>query len=377
MTDARGRVRVHDRQITLDDFNLAALGGRVGLTGFYETKDIARPTFDFDLAIDSIDIAGAFGTLATVQRLAPIAQFARGSFSADLSMNGPLGGDMAPLFELLSGQGSFLTSRVEVLGFPPLNLIADRLKLEQLRDPAFKALSSTVAIYDGRLHVTPFDVEIGDALMRVSGSNGIDQTVDYSLALAVPRSLMGSAANDVVDNLITRAGRTGINLQPSDVIQLGVKLTGTIRDPSVNVDFSGVTTSVSAGVQQAVVEAVDRQVGEVSERVDSAKAEAVRRAQAEADRMVREAEERAATIRSEARVLADSVKARGNAQADELLARATNPIARAAAGPAADRLRKESDARATQIVQEADRKADELVAEARRRGAILVSAAGG
>ena len=99
MTNARGRLRVKDQRITLENFRMNTLGGEIGVTGFYETTNPAKPTFDVGLRMTKVDIPSAFEAFTTVQMLAPVAKYARGNFSTDLRMNGALGKDMMPLFD--------------------------------------------------------------------------------------------------------------------------------------------------------------------------------------------------------------------------------------------------------------------------------------
>ena len=42
MTNARGRLRVKDQRVTLEDFRMNTLGGEIGLTGFYETTNAGQ-----------------------------------------------------------------------------------------------------------------------------------------------------------------------------------------------------------------------------------------------------------------------------------------------------------------------------------------------
>lgn len=371
MRNARGTLRIADRRATFDNIRLETLGGAVAMNGWYETTDVERPLFDLALTIEEMDIPAAFTQLETVKRFAPVAQYAEGSFSADVRLNGALGSDMLPEFEVLNGRGSLLTSTVQLRDFPALEHLADALRLDRLRDPAMTGIRSTVAIRDGRLHVEPFHAGLGDARMRVSGSNGIDHSLDYTLALEVPREWLGGEADRAVSGLIAQAGRAGIELSASDVVELGVRITGTVRDPAVAPSFSGIASSVREGLQDAAGRMVEQRADDAAQRVDEIREEARRRAAAQADSIVAEAESRAETIRAEARELAERVRTEGNQQADALLERATTPVARAAARPAADRLRREADERADRIVQEADRRADEMVAGARRRADAL------
>src|SRR5690606_19413375 len=145
---------------TLDGFSLETLGGRIGVNGHYETLDPAQPTFGVDLTLDSLDIAGAAQAFLTVRTLAPVARYARGTFSADLDLTGAMDQEMTPLFDVLDGAGSLLTSRIAIEGFPLLDRLSQALRVSRLSNPTFDALRSSVRIEDGRLHVEPFEIGV-------------------------------------------------------------------------------------------------------------------------------------------------------------------------------------------------------------------------
>ncbi len=349
MTNARGKLRVKDQRITLEDFRLNTLGGEIGVTGFYETTNPAKPTFDVGLKMTKIDIPSAFEAFTTVRMLAPVAKYARGDFTTDLRLHGALGKDMTPLFEGLDGRGTLQTTQLVLQDFPALEKMVDLTKLQFLDNPTLRSLRTAFQIRDGRLHVDPFAVNLGPTTMNVAGSNGLDQSLDYNLGLRVPRSELGEAANKAVAGLVSRAGGAGIDLQAAQEIELGIQLGGTVTSPSVKIGAGSAVASAKEEVEQAVRKGVDEKVS------------------AEATRLVQEAEQRAAGIRQEAQTLAETVKREGYQQADALTEKASNPILRAAAKPAADKLRRESDEKAAGIIREADQRAEKLVTEARRQ----------
>jgi hypothetical protein len=275
-------------------------------------------------------------------------------------VSGALGKDMMPLYEALTGQGSLQTSRLVINDFPALDRLAGLTKLEFLDDPTLMALRSRFQIREGRLHVEPFSVPVGPTTMRVSGSNGLDQSLDYLLQLPVPRSALGAGASQAISGLVSKAAGAGIDLQGASTIPLGIRLTGTVTNPSIDTEIGKATTAAVEDAKQAVQKAAEQKVEAV---VDSAKLKAA----AEAQRLVADAEAQAARIRAEAQSLAESVKREGYAQADSLVGRSEGPLARAAAEVAAGRLRKETDRKSAGIVEEAGKRADALVAEARAR----------
>jgi hypothetical protein len=370
MTNVRGGLRVKDSRATLESFTMNTLGGEIGVTGFYETTNVERPTFDVDLRMKGVDIPTAFNALNTVQALAPVARYARGRVSTDLHLTGPLGKDMTPVFTVLDGKGALRTSELAVQGLPALGKVADALKLDRLRNPTLDSIRASVQIRAGRVHLNPFTVRAGPLSMGVAGSHGIDQSMQYTLNLRVPRSELGADANRVVASLISRAGKTGLDLQAADTVALDVRLGGTVTNPTVQTNLADVVASAGRSVKAAAKQELAERVDSAKAKADSAAAEAKRKAQAEAERLIADAEQRAAAIRAEAQRLAETVRREGNERADTLVARAKNPLAQAAARAAADRLRKESSNRADQIIREADQKAADLVAEARRKAGL-------
>jgi hypothetical protein len=349
MSNAHGRLRVKDQRVTLEDFRVNTLGGEIGLTGFYETTNLAKPTFNVGLKMSRVDIPAAFQAFTTVQMLAPVARYAVGNMSTDLRVSGALGKDMMPLFPALSGGGTVQTSNLDLRDFPPLEKVVDLTKLKFLDNPGLDALRAAFQIKDGRLFVQPFNVKLGGTTMSVSGSNGFDQSLRYDLGLRVPRSLMGGGANQAIGGLLSKAGAAGIDLNAAPEIPLGIQIGGTVTSPSIAVDVGSLASSVTKSAEKAVTQAV-------TQKVDSA-----------AMRLVQEAEQRAAAIRKEAQTLADKVKQEGYQQADSLAGKSSNPLAQLAAKPAADLLRKQSDEKAASIIREASQRADSLVAQARRK----------
>jgi hypothetical protein len=348
MTDARGKLRIKDRRMTLEDFSLNGFGGSIGLAGYYETKDTTKPTFDMALKLQKIDIPTAFAQLTTVKMMAPVAQYAKGSFSTDLQMKGALGQNMMPLLQGVTGDGSLQTSQVLIQDFPVLEKVAQVTKLGFLSDPTLNPINSGFEIKGGRLHVKPFSVALAGTRMDVSGSNGLDQSLDYDLKLQVPQNLIG-AGNDALAGLASKAG---LDLKSSPQVALGLKVGGTVTSPSISADVGAAAGSVATAATGAVKEAVKEKV---TATVDSAKLKAIAAA-----------ERQAAKIRADAKGLAAKVKKQGYLQADSISAKGGNGLAAIAANAAADRVRKETDSKSARIVREANARADSLVAQARR-----------
>jgi len=382
MTGARGKVTMKDRRMTLEGFRADLLGGRATASGFYQTTDVTRPTFDAELRLDSLDIQAAFEKLATVRALAPVARWARGRFSSALHLSGALGPNMLPRFGTLAGGGSLQTTRLSLEGFPALQRVADVLKIPALASPSLAPVRASYGIEEGRMKVRPFTVSAGDFAMDVSGSNGVDGTLRYGLQLRAPPSALGDAARRTVSGLLEKAGRTGVDLGSAGTVRIGVQLTGTVNDPTVRTDVGSALESTGAGVKQALqgqAEAAGAKALQgAGAAAGSARADAERRvagateeARARARSILQAAQERADSVRSAARGLAEKVRAEARDRADSLVANAQGPVAKAGARVAADQLRRQADTQADRIVREADRRADAIMAAARARADSL------
>jgi hypothetical protein len=372
--NVRGDLKVKDQRVTLHNLQMEMLRGSIVANGFYETVNVERPAFGMDFRVTSLDIPLAFAALSTVQKFAPIAKWAQGNVSGTIALNGLLGRDMTPVFSALSGKGAVETDRLVLQSAPVLEKLSTMLSFQQLKSPGLGSLRASFDVADGRLHVKPFAVAANGINMTVSGSNGIDQTLSYDMALAVPRTLLGPAATSAITKLATQAGKVGVDLSAGEIVQLLARVGGTVTSPTITTNFTGMAASARDAAQNAAKQVVAAGTETVKQKVDSVADEATRRARAEADRLIAEATRQADTIRAGARTLADKIRREGYARIDSLVARATNPIAKIAAEKSATRLRSETDQQADRVVREAGVRADALIAAAKQKADSLVMA---
>src|SRR5690606_35635247 len=107
----------------------------------------------------------------------------------------------------------------------------------ELKKLELKDVFAKFKIDDGRLNVAPFNIKKGDILMNIQGSNGLDQTIDYQLALNIPRALLGKAnetANTLLAGLNSKAG-TAIAL--GETVKVNALVGGTIKKPTLKLNL--------------------------------------------------------------------------------------------------------------------------------------------
>jgi hypothetical protein len=70
-------------------------------------------------------------------------------------------------------------------------------------------------------------MKVYDSEMTVSGSHGIDHTLDYVFDMNIAKSDLGQGANDMMRGLSVLAAGAGIRIPESDYIKVKANITGT------------------------------------------------------------------------------------------------------------------------------------------------------
>ena len=86
--------------------------------------------------------------------------------------------------------------------------------------------------------------------MQVGGKHGLDQSMDYIIAMKVPRKYLGTEGNKLINNLVSKASSKGISINPGEVVDLNVKMEGSIANPTIKVDLKEVAGDAIADMKQ-------------------------------------------------------------------------------------------------------------------------------
>jgi len=356
ISDLKGLIELKNGVAKLTNLSMNLLQGSMQMNGEYNTSDLTKPSIDFNLKINEIDIPSSFDAFTMVARFAPIAKSAKGKVSAGISLQSLLDQHMNPVLPSVSGSGTLSSRSVEIGNSKVFEKLADALKNEKLRQIAVKDLNISFEIKDGRVYVKPFTTKLGSTSLTVAGDQGLDQTLNYAMALTLPRTEIGSS---VMNSLASAAAARGITVNPSETVNVKVKVGGTFSDPKVQPDLAGSGEDVVSSVKEQVKDKVNQVV---EERKEAVKAEVSKKA----EEMVAKAEAEAQQIRDAARKAAELERQKANELAEKTLKEAEGkPLAMPLAKKTADKIRKEGEEKAQKIIKEADQKADAIVEKAR------------
>ena len=315
MNNCSGSLVIRDHAIRMSNLFMQMLDGSMVMNGGYSTLNPKKPTIDFNLAVSDFDIQKTAAAFNTIDKMAPIAKNCAGKFSCKMNVQGDLDTKMSPVISSLTGGGNLNTSQITIQNFPVTTKIAEALKMPSLNKLNAPGTNLSFKFANGRVYVDPFDVTVNGFKSTIVGSNGFDQTIDYTMNVGIPRSSFGGAANSVLNGLVSKANTAGSNLSLGETIPVALKIGGTVSDPKVSTDLNQQGAKAMADLKAAAAAEFEKKKEEVVARakaeVDKLKSQAESKANAEADRLKKEAD-------AKAKAVSDSLKKAGEGKLKDL-----------------------------------------------------------
>lgn len=322
ITDIAGEMSVAGGTLSLDRLGLQLFGGKASASGRYSTAaDPAHPTLSLAASIAKASFPRTFEEIEAVRQLAPIFEKASGDYSLSIDMRTTLDAAMSPDLMSLTAQGEISSENVSVEGVEVFDKLADLLKNDKLRRIEARDLKIRFSIKDGRVTTEPFDLKMGDVNVNMSGTTGLDRTIDYTAKVTLP------------------AGVGGV---------LG----------AVNVGIGGTFTSpkITLGVQETVEQVVSNVVSEQIDNLTGGRG----------GLLSDDTQTRAAALREEARRAGEKLVEAAEEQCRKLVDAAAKKgaLAKIAAEAAGDALVDEAKKQSKALLEEAEKQIQKLTQEA-------------
>ncbi len=333
----KAKVLIKDKILTVENADFDLLGGRFKSTLSYNSQNIKKPEVKMNMTFQEFKIPEAYKTFSMIQSFVPMAEKVEGIMNASFNYQSFLKQDMMPDLATINCSGIAELLDVAAKNFDFISKINDVTKLKNHNEITLKNQKVKFKIENGRLNVEPFDVKLGDNQMNVSGSNGLDQSLDYLLKMTIPT---GKAGETVVQHLNQFTNKS---LSTPQNLKVDLKVTGTMTKPIV----TPVGASTDNNLKQQLKD-------EGKQKIEDLKKEAEEKAKEEADRLKREAEEKAKAEAERLKQEADKQKAEAERKAKEEAERLKQEAERKKreaeekARQEAERLRKEAEEKAKQ-----------------------------
>ncbi len=256
MTNAMGDIIVRDGIANLNGLRFGMLGGNFSVSGTYNTKDLQHPKYDLGLKIEKVSIQQAASSFSMIKTYAPIAGLVNGDFSTDFKLNGELTQQMMPNLATVNGAGLIKIAQAALTKSSFVSQLTSLTSLNNTNGVSLKDVLMSASIDNGRFSVKPFDIKIGDYAATVSGSTGLDMSLDYSLKMMVPAGQLGSQVQGFLNQY------TG-STKPTDKIPVTIAVGGTAKSPKTTL----VATEQKQQVQDAAKTVVTQKSQEATQKL--------------------------------------------------------------------------------------------------------------
>lgn len=361
LSNIRGAMAIKNEAISLNDLLFNLLGGTAKMNGSYNTQNHAVPVADFSYDLSNIDISETAKAFTTVEKYAPIAKQASGKISSTMSIKTDLTADFTPVYETMNGRGTLSSDQVVLEGGKFLQKLSETLKSPKLAKQNVQDINATFVIENGKITTDPFDVKIDKMNAVVSGYSSFDATMDYTMAMSIPREELGGEFNKMAEGFLAQANAfLGGSMSLGNNIKVDVRIHGDIADPKISPSFGGMD-----GAEDLKGQATEAIKEEVKELIDEGKEKAREEAIKQADKILAEAQKQADKLKSEAREAGNKLRSEADKQAKKLIDDASNPLAKQGAKIAGDQLKKQAESSAAKLEGEADKKAEDIMNKAR------------
>lgn len=290
-----GAASVRDGVLSLDNLGMNMFDGTAKASASYSTANSDSPRLRLNATFNQASFKTTAAQVEMIEKMVPLFNRIEGTYTMSLNADMTLDKTMSPVLKSVNGSGKITSGNFKLSNIPALTALAGKvgngINLDTIQSSEATVISFTIE--NGNVITKPFDIKLGKAKLTLSGLTGLDQTIDYKVAVALPQ------------------------------ITLHANIGGTFTSPKIALD-----TAKSA---EAVLEKAGIDKEEVAQKVDESK-----------EKLIAEAEAKAAKVIEVAR-----------AEADKLVEKATNPITKIAAKAAADKIIAEAERKAAQIIEEA------------------------
>lgn len=311
ITSFKGQIKVADQKLAFNQIALNTLGSQITMDGQYETANPKKPTVNFDFGIKNLDIQKAFVTFNTIKKIAPIAEKSHGTMSTTFKMNASLDQHLNPIYEELFAEGLLEIPHADIHGVKVFEKVGEVLKNDKLKKPTLSNVKIKFKVEQGRIYTQPFDLNMAGHKMTLSGSTGLDQTIDYTGTSDVPRKDLGSINSALEKMLASANSKAGTNVALSGNINVGLKIGGTFTDPKISTNLEDLAKKEAGNIKDQLSAELDKKKKELEAK---ARAEA-EKLKAEGERVKREAEAKARAEADRLKAEADRVKKEAEAKA--------------------------------------------------------------
>lgn len=293
LNNVSGSTQIKDGVVDLNNINAGIFNGNIGLGGSYDSRNITNPLVNFDFKLKNISANQLFEYFNSIKVLAPIAQFINGNISTEFNFKSSLTENLMPVFTSILSNGIVDVPDAKISGFAPLQSLSNSLKIPSFNGLDLKKVLLSFQIVDGKIMVKPFNFAVGQTKFKVEGFNKLDQSINYTVDMEIPRSMFGEA-NSVLNQWTSDAQKIIPGYKLPEIINVAGLIGGTMTAPSVTTNLKQTGKNLANDLKNQVMDEAEKKKAELEQKarqeIEKQKADAEAKLKAEEERLKRELE---------------------------------------------------------------------------------------
>ncbi|MDE5637568.1 MAG: AsmA family protein, partial [Alistipes sp.] len=187
ISDFVGSLRVRNGILSVDRLSMGIFGGSFSSqNAVYDTSNPDVPTLRLSCALKNASFSQTFRQLDMIKNIVPLFEKTGGDYSMSLDMSTRMSPDLTPDIMSLNAKGEISSQNIRLQNVEAFDKLADALKNDKLRTIEARDVKISFTVADGRVTTRPFDLRMGGVDLNLSGSTGLDSTIDYTGKVSLP-----------------------------------------------------------------------------------------------------------------------------------------------------------------------------------------------
>ncbi|MBP3426047.1 MAG: AsmA family protein [Rikenellaceae bacterium] len=307
-----GKATIRNQKLSMPKLTFEALGGKITASASYATPT-AEPDVTASASIQNASFARTFNELEMIRKLVPLFEKTGGNYSMSLDLSTRMSESMDIQYPTLQASGEIRSENIQLQNMEVFGLLSTALKNDSFKNIQARNVRVAFTVKDGRLATKPFDLKLGSANLNLSGSTGLDQSIDYTAMVSLPEGTAGGY-----------------------IKRIPVEIGGTFTKPTVRL-----------GVEQMAGDALKQAIGSGLQQVMGSKAPAEMNKTAVSQ-----------TLLDEAKAAGDKLIETARKEGQKLIDKASSPLSKLAAEKSAELLIKTAEKQAAKLIDQAQAKID-------------------
>jgi hypothetical protein len=229
LIDFAGRVKVNDQALSVANLSTSTQVGKMAMHLSYLCKDIKSADAALALNMDSIQIGELVTALPELDSIMPMLRSFKGSVACEASMVAQLDSAMNVVLPSVNAGVLLKGEDLVLLDGETFTEIAKMLMFSKKTENVIDSVSVELLVKNNEIEIYPFMVSMDKYRLGVGGTQGLDESFNYHVALLKPIMLGLDVYGKDFDNIKfklagvkfkdsnTKIGKGGVLIREDDV----------------------------------------------------------------------------------------------------------------------------------------------------------------